>query len=91
MKRKIITFDDDDLNAGEVAAARSLARQFGKSKVILLMFGEGYGEETLAYASYGETKALCQEARGLADVAFDAIVYHLNARMLTDEDFDRKE
>ena len=55
------------------------------------MFGEGDGEETLAYASYGETKALCQEARGLADVAFDAIVYHLNARMLTDEDFNRKE
>lgn len=57
----------------EVAAARDIAKRFSKKQVIILMIDE----EMLTYASYGETKALCDAAKKIADVAFDAVMDHL--------------
>lgn len=54
----------------KVAAARDFAKQFGKEQVIILSF-DG---DTLETATYGETKGLCNEAKKLGDVAFDAIM-----------------
>ncbi len=57
----------------QVAAAREVARRFGKKQVIILMLDD----YTLEYASYGEDKALCAGARRLADTAYDAVMEKL--------------
>jgi hypothetical protein len=54
----------------KVAACREVARKFKKKAVIVLMLDD----DNLEYASYGETPALCNEAKKLADVAFDAVM-----------------
>lgn len=36
------------------------------------------GDDTLEFASFGETKTLCKEARAMGDVAYDAIYKHLS-------------
>ena len=60
--------------APEVAAARDFARKFGADKaVILFTLKDG----RLGYASYGETRALCAEARKLGDAVYDAAREHL--------------
>ena len=48
-----------------------MARKYGKSQVIIVMIDEEAG--IIEYASYGETPALCDRAKRLADVAYDAI------------------
>ena len=53
----------------KVAAARNIAHQFGKKRVIVLMLTD----DAMEYASYGETKELCNSAREIADIAFDAV------------------
>lgn len=55
----------------KVAVAREFGRKFGKDVVIILSLNTS--QETIEYASYGETKALCSTARKLADAAFDAV------------------
>lgn len=56
-----------------IEAARELAERFGKDQVIVIMLDPTAG--TLEYASYGKTRALCADARRLADAAFDAVYY----------------
>lgn len=57
----------------EVAVARDAAKALGADRAVIVytlpsgMFG---------YASYGETKALCAEARALGDKLFDATQDH---------------
>lgn len=53
----------------KVAAAREIGRRFGRDMVVVLMIHDGQ----LEAVSYGRTKALCAEAKGYADKAFDAI------------------
>lgn len=59
----------------KVAAARDIARQFKKTQIVVLLIDQDAG--TLEYASYGETKELCKEAKILADVAYDAVMAKL--------------
>lgn len=59
--------------AERIQAARDLAERFGKEQVIVLMLDQKAG--TLEYASYGKTRALCADARRLADAAYDAVMY----------------
>jgi len=56
----------------QVAAARDYGKKFKQKMVVIL----AVNEKGLSYASYGDTKALCSEAKVLADVAFDAIMEH---------------
>ena len=55
----------------KVAAARDFAKKFGKEQVIIFSINTA-GQ--LEYASYGETKALCSEAKKLGDIAFESIM-----------------
>lgn len=59
----------------KVAEARDLAKKYGKTRVIIFMIDDDKG--TMEYASYGKDKALCSDARKLADVAYKAIYDHL--------------
>lgn len=45
----------------KVAAARDIAKKFGKTKVVILMLDEREG--TMEYASFGETKEMCTDAK----------------------------
>jgi hypothetical protein len=56
----------------KVAACRAIAQKWGKQQVIILAIDPEAG--TLEYASYGETKALCAEARRLADIAYQSVM-----------------
>ena len=53
----------------EVAAAREFARKFGADRVVIL-YTTAAGP--MGYASYGETKALCADAKRLGDELYDA-------------------
>ncbi len=53
-----------------VALARDFAKKFDKQEVIILHINR---EGKFGYASYGETKALCDEAKKLADICYQAI------------------
>ena len=55
----------------QVASARDFAKKFDK-KIVVIMHVDDKGR--LGYASYGETKLLCDAAKILADKAFDSIV-----------------
>ena len=55
----------------KVAAARDFANKFEKQQVIILAIDK---DGQLDYASYGETKHLCDTAKIIADIAFDAIM-----------------
>jgi len=56
----------------KVAAARDIARKFKKQQAIVLLIDTEQG--TLELASYGETKALCAEAKRLGDAAYGAVM-----------------
>lgn len=56
----------------KVAAARDIARRFGKQQVIVVMLDLERG--TIESATYGETKALCADAKRLGDAAYDAVI-----------------
>jgi hypothetical protein len=60
----------------KVADCRDIARKWGKQQVIILAIDTN--QNTLEYASYGETKELCSDAQKLADAAYDAIVKALS-------------
>lgn len=55
-----------------VAVARDFAKTYSKKQVIILHLDD----EHLGYASYGTTRALCDDAAELADVAYKAILAH---------------
>ena len=55
----------------KVAIARDFAKKFGKKQIIILAIDKN---GVLEYASYGETKKLCDNAKRVADIAFDAIM-----------------
>lgn len=56
----------------KVADCRDIARKWGKPQIIILAVDPIAG--TLEYASYGESKSHCDEAKRLADVAYQAIM-----------------
>ena len=53
----------------EVAAAREFARKFKKQQVIIIAIDN----DTLQVATYGETVALCAEAKKLGDRCYNAV------------------
>lgn len=57
----------------KVAEARNIGEKFKKKMVIVLMIDDN----KLEYASYGETKALCNEAKKIADKAYDSVFNYL--------------
>lgn len=54
----------------KVAIARDFAKKFNKKMVIIF----STDDDNFEYASYGETKALCDEAKRLADAASEKIL-----------------
>jgi len=60
-------------NNPKIMAAREIAQQFGKDRVILVMLTA----DTLETASYGADGRLCTQAGKLANLAFDAIAHEL--------------
>ena len=54
----------------KVAVARDFAKKFNKKMVIIF----STDDKNLEYASYGETKSLCDEAKRLADAATETIL-----------------
>lgn len=56
----------------KVRAAEDVGQQFDKCMVVVLMVDTA---GTLEYASWGDTRARCAEAKDLADTAFEAIMH----------------
>lgn len=56
----------------KVADCRDIARKWNKPQIIILAVDPIAG--TLEYASYGESKAHCNEAKRLANAAYQAIM-----------------
>lgn len=56
----------------KVVDCRDIARKWNKPQIIILAVDPIAG--TLEYASYGESKAHCDEAKRLADVAYQSIM-----------------
>lgn len=56
----------------KVADCRDIAKKWNKPQIIILAIDPIAG--TLEYASYGESKVHCDEAKRLADVAYQAIM-----------------
>jgi hypothetical protein len=56
----------------KVAAARDYGNKFGADQVIIIAIDNK--RETIEAVSYGETKRLCAETKGLADVAYHAVI-----------------
>lgn len=59
----------------QVAAARDFAKKFGADKVVILFTT---ADRQIGYASYGENKALCAEAKELGEYVYDAAMYKLS-------------
>lgn len=57
----------------KVAAARDLGGKFGKRVVIVLMVDDDH----LEYASWGQTRKLCDFGEVLAEAAYDAVMKEL--------------
>lgn len=55
--------------APEVAAARDFGKRFGARRVVILFESE---DGRIGYASYGKTRVLCDETKGVADAAYEA-------------------
>lgn len=58
--------------APKVADCRDIAKKWNKPQIIILAVDPIAG--TLEYTSYGESKTHCDEAKRLADVAYQAIM-----------------
>lgn len=62
----------------QVAVARDAAQRLGNAKqCVVLWFTDG-GQ--MGMASYGRTRALCDEAKGIGNAAFDAVMKHLEEK-----------
>jgi len=59
----------------QVAAARDFGKKFGKNQVIILHFDK---DGRVGYASYGETKSLCDNTKKIADKIFDWLMDDLS-------------
>jgi len=55
----------------KVAVARGIGEKFKKDQVIIFMLDRQ--KDTIEYVSYGKTKALCADAKQLADLIFETI------------------
>lgn len=66
----------------KISLAREFARRFGKTHVVVLALDE---ENALEYASYGSSKNRCNQAKKVADVAFEAVVKFFKEREGKDE------
>lgn len=51
-----------------------MGQRFGKCMVIVLMVESTPDGGTLEYASWGDTRARCTEAKDIADAAYEAIM-----------------
>ena len=56
----------------KIADCREIARKWHKQQIIVLAVD--LHAATLEYASYGDTTALCADARRLAEAAYKAVV-----------------
>ena len=59
----------------KVADARKIAGEWDKEQIIIFAID---GDE-IEYASYGKNKGLCNEAKRLGDVCFDAIMEYFKS------------
>ena len=57
----------------KVGDAANIAKKYNKSKVIILMLDD----ETLEYASYGDNSQQCDQAKEIAEVAYEAVMQHM--------------
>ena len=55
----------------EVAAARDFGEKFGDDQVIILRVN--YTTRQMGYASWGKTRALCDDAERLAELAYESV------------------
>jgi hypothetical protein len=65
----------------EVAVARNAAKKLGdlsKSEVTQIVIAYITADGRIGYASYGQTKELCADARRLGDKMFEAALGYLN-------------
>lgn len=56
----------------EVAVARDAAKRLGNAKQCIVLWVSEDGTQ-LGYASYGQTKALCADAKRLGETAYKAV------------------
>jgi hypothetical protein len=56
----------------KVADCREIARKWGMKQVIII----GMTDDQIAMATYGETKAMCADAKRLGDHAYQAVMDH---------------
>lgn len=56
----------------KVADCRTISRRWNKKQIIIIAIDTDEG--TVETVSYGETKALCAEAKHLADAAHEAVM-----------------
>ena len=56
----------------KVAMARDIGQRLRKDQVIILMIDED--ERTLESVTYGRTKRLCDQAKKLGDIAYEAVI-----------------
>ena len=69
---KIMAFNPNP----KVEMARDFARKFNCDQVVILFLDNKNGQ--MGFASYGETKILCDDAKKIGDVAFDAVSEAIN-------------
>ena len=60
----------------EIVQAQRIAKELGKSQIVILMIDEKAG--TIATASYGTNGERCAEAERLAEIAYDAVYEYLS-------------
>lgn len=56
----------------KVADCREIARKWGVQQVIIIALD--VPKNTIEYASFGETKALCDRTQKLAEAAYEAVL-----------------
>ena len=56
----------------KVADCREIARKWGHKQVIVIALNQDDGK--IEMATYGETVALCSDAKRLGDAAYDAMM-----------------
>jgi hypothetical protein len=65
-------------NSEKVGDARDFAEKHDVDQVVILYVDRG--SDQLGYASYGENEPLCDQAKRLADAAYDAVYEVLAAK-----------
>ncbi len=57
----------------EVAIARDASKQLGDAQMVIVLWVTNDGKQ-LGVASYGKTKALCADAKIIADSVYDHVM-----------------